>query len=85
MAIASERMTKNIRKNGMSSRNIAVMSVVGVIGGSILFFEYLKGGQPITKPEERLAWQGGNSDPGAQTDQGTNKSSPRVKLPTRNT
>lgn len=64
---------------------MALMSIVGVIGGSVLFFEYLKGaGQKITKPEEEVAWRGGNAERGAQTDQGTIKSAPRVKLPSRN-
>ncbi|OKL59416.1 hypothetical protein UA08_05201 [Talaromyces atroroseus] len=84
MAIASEGMMKTARRTGMSSRKIAVLSTVGVIGGTILFFQYLKGGQKIVTANEHLAVRGGNADPGAQTDQGTTKSAPRVRLHSRN-
>ncbi|KAJ5357049.1 hypothetical protein N7517_011658 [Penicillium concentricum] len=52
----------------MKSRTIALLSVFGVIGGTMLMFRFLtpQGGKIITK-EEVAAYRGGDSD---QTDQG---------------
>lgn len=62
---------------------MAVMTTVGVVGGTVLFFEYLKGGQPVAKPEEHLAYNGRIADPSGQTDQGTAKAG-RVRLKSYN-
>ncbi|OQE44330.1 hypothetical protein PENCOP_c002G05980 [Penicillium coprophilum] len=52
----------------MKSRNIALLSVFGVIGGTLLMFRFLapQRGKLITK-EEVAAYRGGNTD---QTDHG---------------
>jgi hypothetical protein len=72
-----------LRKLNRSSRNTAVITTVGVVGGTVLFFNYLKAGQPVAKPEEHLAYNGRIADPSGQTDQGTAKSG-RVRLKSYN-
>ncbi|KAJ6090029.1 hypothetical protein N7467_005245 [Penicillium canescens] len=60
------------------SRNIALMSIFGVIGGTWLMFRFLAPQRStfITRNEEMAAFRGGNS---MQTDQGD-----RPAMPSRN-
>ncbi|EEA21479.1 hypothetical protein TMatcc_009112 [Talaromyces marneffei ATCC 18224] len=84
MTLAQEGILKTTRRAIMtSSRNMAVMTTIGVVGGTVLFFDYLKGGQPVAKPEEHLAYNGRIADPSGQTDQGTAKAG-RVRLKSYN-
>lgn len=66
-----------------NSRNLAFVTTVGVVGGTVLFFNLLKGRQPIAKPDERYAYNGELAGPSGQTDQGPSKPG-RVKLKSYN-
>ncbi|EED16949.1 hypothetical protein TSTA_020080 [Talaromyces stipitatus ATCC 10500] len=68
MAIASEAVPKSARRTIVTPRNLAIATTIGVVGGTLLFFDFLKGGQENPRPQERLEYNGGS---GTQTDQGT--------------
>ncbi|KAL1987442.1 hypothetical protein VTN96DRAFT_3824 [Rasamsonia emersonii] len=67
------------RNGRTSTRNIAFLSIAGVITTTVLIFRTLQPGKKITTPDERWAMRGGNADPNSQTDQGTFKSAPRPR------
>lgn len=63
----------------LSTRNIALLSIVTVIATTAIVTRTIRSGKKITTADERWAMRGGNADPNNQTDQGTFKSAPRPR------
>jgi hypothetical protein len=61
-----------------SSRNIAFLSMVGVVTGTYLILKALKPGDDIVSEDERFSMHG-HTDPNQQTDQGQLSTPPRPK------
>ncbi|QKX53081.1 uncharacterized protein TRUGW13939_00152 [Talaromyces rugulosus] len=84
MAVTSEgSLVGFIRRATVSSRNRALISIVSVVGGTVLLFRSLRTDKKLVTSQERSAMHGGNASPTAQTDQGTLRSSPRPNLEIR--
>ncbi|CRG86589.1 hypothetical protein PISL3812_03599 [Talaromyces islandicus] len=86
MVVAPEgSLVRFIRRATVSTRTRALVSMVSIIGGTVLLFRSLRTDSKLVTAQERSAMRGGNASPTAQTDQGTLRSSPRPNLEIRRT
>ncbi|KAL2214940.1 hypothetical protein M432DRAFT_643167 [Thermoascus aurantiacus ATCC 26904] len=76
MAIATGGANTYGRKTAVSSRNVALASLVTISGAMYAAFRYMRARGERTGENERRFQAHGDVDPNKQTDQGTLRSAP---------